>query len=250
MLQKVQQSNHYLIKFVICLPSFSQNWKANVSLLINVGMENLIETFNFRLRKRVICRSFVGKCNFWMSINCVLCRLNCNVEFSDFTLIRESDFNVRDFVFLISLEIFHHSLISSLWNSFLLLFCLLLNSLLLEILKHLKKINFIKNYKSFILSLSAWLFISRFVKNENHIKIVHIKMRNAIAIETLNKFYFVTIFVWNFSLHSRHCLWIGMLTNFRTKGWAKLVKWSSQQLWKHFTHWSDTFFEQCLQLIL
>lgn len=51
------------------------------------------------------------------------------------------------------------------------------------------------------------------------------------------------------SLHLRHCLWMGILTIFRAKGWTKLLKWSSQNEWKHFTHWSETGLSQSMQLI-
>jgi len=147
MLQKMQQANNNLIKFIIGFPSFPQNWKANISLLINVWMENFIETFYFWLRERVICGCFIGEGDFRMCINCVLSGHDSNMKFGDFSSIWECNFYIGDFILLIPLKIFHHSLISSLGSGFLFFFCLLFDSFLFEIFKHSLK-TFIKNYKS------------------------------------------------------------------------------------------------------
>lgn len=142
MLQKMQQTNNNLIKFIIGFPSFPQNWKANISLFINVWMENFIQTFYFWLRERVICGCFIGEGDFRMRINCVLSWHDSNMKFSDFSSIWECNLYIGDFILLISLKIFHHSLISSLRSGFLLFFSLLFDSFLFEIFKHpLKKFN-------------------------------------------------------------------------------------------------------------
>jgi hypothetical protein len=114
-----------LIELIISFPSFSQNRKAYISLLINVWVQNFIETLDLRLRKWVIGKSFVGESNFGVCVCWSLWRQDRDVQLNYRVRIRERYLYIWDFVLLISCDILLHSLLRCLWlRLFLLLFLL------------------------------------------------------------------------------------------------------------------------------
>lgn len=132
-LKQMQQADDHLVQFVIGFPSFSQYWQANISLFVDIWMEDFVETFHIGLRERVVSRCIVWEGNFWMWINCVLGGYDWYVEFCYFIRVGVGYFNIANLIFLVSQYIFAHALLGRLWSGLLFLLCFFLNSSCLEV---------------------------------------------------------------------------------------------------------------------
>jgi len=114
-LQQVQQSHSHLVELVNGFPSCAQDRQTDVSLGIDVGVQNLIQAPDFGGFVRVLLARVEGKGDARVSVERPLfIRHDFDDEISDRVLFGKRDFDVFYFVFIVLLQVDFHALFGSL----------------------------------------------------------------------------------------------------------------------------------------
>jgi hypothetical protein len=111
----MEKSHADLVEFIDRLPSRPQNGEANVSVLIDVWVEDLVEALDLGRLEGVFFGGLEGKVDLRVPVEgSVLVGNNLDVEVSDRTFIGEGDHHILDAVFIVLLNVDLHSLLDSL----------------------------------------------------------------------------------------------------------------------------------------
>ena len=155
-LQQMEQSHAHLIQLIDRLPARPQNRQTHVSVLVNVWMQNLVETLNLGRLERVFFGGLEGKGDLRVSVEwSILIGDDLDLEISDWLFNREGNSDVLDTILIVFLDVDLHSLFNCLEVSAVLVFyfLFLLHSLILEIFEHgyliiIKKRHLLQIYKT------------------------------------------------------------------------------------------------------
>ena len=135
----MKKSHDDLIQLIYSLPALSQDGEAYFAMLVDVGMQYLVEASNFWRCNGVFLCSFEWEWDLWISIEGSLWVGNdFDMYFCEIVLMREWNNNIIYLVLIIFLNILLHSLLSGLHVRIILILHLFLGlfSLGLKILQH------------------------------------------------------------------------------------------------------------------